>query len=87
MKKIWFKVSSTEIRNLLAIIITLGCFSLLLLLIVKPVPSDNKDILNIAIGFIFGTGFAGVISFFYGASKADGISKSETIEKKTTISE
>ncbi len=69
MKKLFDKIGKAEITNLLGIIIVLGCFVLLYLLIITPIPAENKDVLNIAIGFVFGGALAGVVGFFFGASK------------------
>lgn len=81
MKKMFFKIGKTEITNLLGIIIVIGCFLLLYLLIITPIPGENKDILNIAIGFVFGGALAGVIGYFFGASKTR--TESTTTEKIT----
>ncbi len=69
MGKLFANIGKTEIRNSLAVIITIGCFLLLYFLIVKPIPVENKDILNIAVGFVFGGALAGVVGFFFGSSK------------------
>lgn len=69
MKQIaqWFNKGS--IRNALALIITLGCFILLYVMVMKPIPVENKDPLNIALGFVFGGALAGVVGYFFGSSK------------------
>ena len=48
-----------------------GCFILLYLLQIKEVPKGNKDVLNIAVGFVFGGALAGVCGYYYGNSKSD----------------
>lgn len=68
MKQIFQKAS---IRNILSIIIVVGCFILLYLLQIKEVPKGNKDVLNIAVGFVFGGALAGVCGYYYGNSKSD----------------
>ena len=70
MKNFFQNIGKAEIRNILAIIVTVGCFVLLYLLQIKPVPTENKDVLNIAVGFVFGGGLAGVIGYYFGASKS-----------------
>lgn len=68
----WLKrLTKTDIRNSLAIIIVLGCFTLMYLLQVKPIPQQNHDIVNIVAGFIFGGALAGVVGFYFGATKTD----------------
>ena len=72
----WLKrLSKSDIRNSLAIIIVLGCFVLLYILQVKPIPSENKDIVLTAVGFVFGGALAGVVGFYYGSTKSDHPSK------------
>jgi hypothetical protein len=41
------------------------------LLQVKAVPIENKDVLNIAVGFVFGGALSGVMGFYFGSSKSD----------------
>ena len=69
MKKFWDKIVKTDIANILGVIIVLGCFILLYIMQIKPIPTENKDVLNIAVGFVFGGALAGVIGYFFGASK------------------
>ncbi len=50
----WLKrLTKTDIRNSLAIIIVIGSFLLLYLLQVKPIPEQNHDLVLTAGGFIF----------------------------------
>jgi hypothetical protein len=68
----WLKrITKTDIRNSLAVIIVIGCFTLVYLLQVKPIPSENHDIVNIVSGFIYGGALAGVIGFYFGSTKTD----------------
>jgi hypothetical protein len=68
----WLKrLTKTDIRNSLAIFIVIGTFILMYLLQVHPVPAENKDIVNIGVGFIFGGALAGVVGFYFGSSKTD----------------
>ena len=72
----WLKrLSKTDIRNSLAIIIVLGCFALLYIMQVKEIPAQNKDIVLTAVGFVFGGALAGVVGFYYGSTKTDHSSK------------
>lgn len=74
----WLKrLTKTDIRNSLAIIIVLGCFGLMYLLQVKAIPEQNHDIVNIVAGFIFGGALAGVVGFYFGATKTDKHTKDE----------
>lgn len=68
----WMKrLSKSDIRNSLAVIIVLGCFVLLYILQVKEIPAPNKDIVLTAVGFVFGGALAGVIGYYYGNTKSD----------------
>jgi hypothetical protein len=68
----WLKrITKTDIRNILAIIIVIGSFLLLYLLQVKPIPEQNHDLVLTAGGFIFGGALAGVVGFYFGATKGE----------------
>ena len=68
----WLKrLTKTDIRNSLAIMIVVGCFVLMYLLQVKPVPAENHDIVNIVCGFIFGGALAGVVGYYFGSTKTE----------------
>jgi len=41
------------------------------LLQVKPIPEQNHDLVLTAGGFIFGGALAGVIGYYFGATKTD----------------
>jgi hypothetical protein len=70
--KEWFKkIGQAEIRNILAILIVAGSFFSLHLMMVREIPKENKDTVNQAIGFILGGSLAGVIGYFFGASKKE----------------
>jgi len=74
----WLKrLTKTDIRNSLAIIIVLGCFGLVYLLQVKAIPQQNHDIVNIVAGFIYGGALAGVVGFYFGSTKQDKNHKNE----------
>ena len=74
----WLKrLTKTDIRNSLAIIIVLGCFGLVYLLQVKAIPAENHDIVNIVAGFIYGGALAGVVGFYFGSTKQDKNTKHE----------
>lgn len=77
MTEFFKKVTKTDIRHILAVMITVGCFILLYLMQVKAIPSDNKDVVNIAVGFVFGGAFANVTGYFFGASKGETKAKDD----------
>lgn len=71
MRKFIEIFSKTSIAHILGVIIIVGCFILLYLMIIKEIPAGNKDVVNTAVGFVFGGFGGGVIGFMYGASKND----------------
>lgn len=71
MKKVlgWFKDS--DIRNIIAVISVVGAFLMLYLMIIKPIPSENKDTVNIAVGVVLGGLIGGVNGYYFGSSKSE----------------
>ncbi len=70
MKKIFDKVSTTDIRNVLAVIYVLMVLVYIYVLVFKPVPSDNKDLINVIGGNVIG-GLGIILGYYFGASKKD----------------
>lgn len=77
MGEFWKKISKSDIRNVLAVIATVGCFILMYLMQVKAIPVENKDVVNIAVGFLFGGALSSVFGFYFGASKTEDKKESE----------
>jgi hypothetical protein len=74
----WLKrLTKTDIRNTLAIFIVVGCFILMYLLQMKPIPEQNHDLVLTVGGFIFGGALAGVVGFYFGSTKQDKNHKNE----------
>lgn len=71
MEKLLETFGKTSIANILGVLIVVGCFIMMYLLIIKAIPDTNKDVVNTAVGFIFGGGLAGVTGYFFGASKTN----------------
>ncbi|HEV7782600.1 MAG TPA: hypothetical protein VGO58_15100 [Chitinophagaceae bacterium] len=71
MKKIFAKIGTAEIRNIIAIISVLGAFLMLYMIIIKPIPAENKETVNLCVGFVLGGLIAGVNGYYFGASKRD----------------
>ena len=68
----WLKrLTKSDIRNSLAIMIVVGCFLLTYLLQVRSIPAENHDIVNIVAGFIFGGALANVVGYYFGSMKQD----------------
>lgn len=65
------RISTTSIRNIIAIISVVGAFLMLYLAFIKPIPAENKETVNLAVGFVLGGLIAGVNGYYFGASKKD----------------
>lgn len=70
MKKFWEKIGTTEIRNILAVIYIIGVLIYVYVLVFKPVPPENKDLVNVLGGTVI-TSAGMILSYFFGASKGD----------------
>jgi drug/metabolite transporter (DMT)-like permease len=67
------------IMYILAALITACFFTVLYLLIYKPMPQENKDVLYLAIGALIG--FMGtIVTYFFGSSKGSA-EKTKLLEK------
>lgn len=51
----------------LGALITVGFFALLVLLLFKPIPENNNEVLYLAIGSLLSS-FSMVVGYFYGSS-------------------
>jgi hypothetical protein len=71
LKKVSSYLGTAEIRNIIAVISVLGAFAALYLMIFKPIPVENKETINLCVGFVLGSLIAGVNGYFFGASKSD----------------
>lgn len=69
MNELFGKITSKDIRNILAVIIVIGSYILFYFLVIKEVPAANKDLLNIVAGMLFGGPLAGVVGYYFGSSK------------------
>ncbi len=69
MTQLLRNLGKADIRNILAVLIVLGSFTMLGVLALRPVPHENKDILNIGIGFVLGGALSGVAGYYFGSSK------------------
>ena len=71
MKRLFENISKTDIRNIISLVIVLGCFTLLGVMLLKSIPMGNKDIVLTAIGFVFGSGMSAVTGYYFGSIKGD----------------
>ena len=68
---IFERITKSNIRSIIAVMSVTGSFVLLYLLVMKPIPESNKDVVLTAIGFVMGGLLGGVSGYFFGASKTD----------------
>lgn len=77
MKRFFDNLGKTEIRNIIAIVYVVLVLAFIYVLAFKPVPIENKDLINVLGGVVIG-GVSIILSFFFGSSKneADANKKS-----------
>lgn len=69
MKRFLSIFSTTDVRNIIAVLTIVGCFLFMFILSLRPIPSENKDVIQIlGSGFIIGGGMA-VYGYLFNASK------------------
>lgn len=54
--------------KILAYLVTLGFFSMLVFMLFKIIPTENRDILNIMLGSLSST-FTAIVAYYYGSTK------------------
>jgi predicted permease len=70
------KVTSKDIRNIIAVLIVFGCFILVYLFMIKEIPQPNRDLVMVVAGAIVGN-LKDVTSYFFGSSKNEADSKAK----------
>lgn len=68
MNELFGKITSKDIRNIIAVMIVIGCFALMYIFIAKEIPTVNRDLVMVAAGAIMGV-LKDVTSYFFGSSK------------------
>lgn len=71
------RITKSDIRNIIAIISVVGAFVMMYLMIIKPIPAENRDTVNIAVGVVLGGLIGGVNGYYFGASKTDSKKEDE----------
>lgn len=71
MKDFFIKMREADIRNIIAIITSLGSFVIIYFLIAKGIPTENHDIVVAAVGYILGGANGAVYGYLFSASRAD----------------
>jgi hypothetical protein len=62
------KITSKDIRNIIAVLIVFGTFILMYIFMIKDMPAGNKDLVLVTAGGII-TVLKDVTSYFFGSSK------------------
>jgi hypothetical protein len=74
----WLKrLTKSDIRNSISIITVIGCFVSLFILQFKPIPPENRDIINTVYGFVFGGSLGVTYGYYFAGSKTDKNIKNE----------
>ena len=69
MKELFGKISQSDIRNVLSVVIVIGCFIILYLLLIKEIPANNKDVVLTSVGFVLGGALGGVIGYHFSSNR------------------
>jgi hypothetical protein len=65
----WLKrLTATETRTVIAIGYVMAVLGFIYVLAFKPVPDQNKDLVNVLGGVVIG-GTAAILSYYFGSSK------------------
>ena len=62
-------LTMAKIRDVIAVMIIVLSFVAIFVILRFPIPTENKDLVNVAFGFVLGSGVSGVIGYYFGASK------------------
>jgi CDP-diglyceride synthetase len=62
------KVTSKDIRNIIAVLIVFGTFILMYIFMIKEMPNGNRDLVLVTAGGIIAV-LKDVTSYFFGSSK------------------
>lgn len=76
MTEFFRKIGTADIRNVLAVLYVTMVLVYIYVLVFKPVPVENKDLVNIIGGNVIG-GLGIVLSYYFGASKKESADKKE----------
>lgn len=71
MKEFFIKMREADIRNIVAVITSIGSFIIMFYLITKGIPKENHDIVVGGVGYILGGANGMVYGYLFSASRAD----------------
>lgn len=70
MNEIFGKISSKDIRNIIAVMFVVGCFVMIYLFMIRDIPIPNRDLLMVVAGAIV-SNLKDITGYFFGASKTE----------------
>jgi hypothetical protein len=68
MNEIFGKISSKDIRNIIAVMFVIGCFLMIYLFMIRDIPAGSRDLLMVVSGAIV-TNLKEITGYFFGSSK------------------
>lgn len=68
MTELLHKVTSKDIRNIIAVMFVVGCFLMIYLFMIRDIPGANRDVLMVVAGAIV-TNLKDITGYFFGSSK------------------
>lgn len=68
MTEFLHKISSKDIRNIIAVMFVVGSFVMIYLFMIRDIPGANRDLLMVVAGAIV-SNLKDVTSYFFGSSK------------------
>jgi hypothetical protein len=77
-----------DFQGVISILVLFMTIAIVGIILFKPIPAENKDVVNFVLGVVVGTAFVSVINYWVGSSKGSA-DKNEIIKIKpnnTTIS-
>lgn len=70
MRKFFASIKEADIRNILAVIFVLACFLVQILMLLRPIPQVNHDVVITSIAYTLG-GLSICLGYYFGASKSE----------------
>jgi hypothetical protein len=68
MNELFGKITSKDIRNIIAVMFVIGCFLMIYLFMVRDIPAGSRDLLMVVAGAIV-TNLKEITGYFFGSSK------------------
>jgi hypothetical protein len=68
MNEFFGKITSKDIRNIIAVMFVIGCFVMIYLFMIRDIPVPNRDLLMVVAGAIV-SNLKDITGYFFGSSK------------------